>query len=339
MSNRRLHRRLSRPRATDPGGTVRHPGGRQSTRGHTEHPALDPRRRGGRGTADAELVARCASERPGVAAVGHAAGSAARGHGVHASLDRGATDARTTRCCRCAAAPGDRTATLALIVYYRDRYGVRADGVRIVQCETADGTSIFIGLTIAAAPNLAALQARSSAIPLWDTAGRPPTVCRPAARTRLRRGARGGDRGARLFGPEAKARWRTVSDGGMPLRHRLYALQADSGLPEAIDELWAADCRTLDGRRDPGDWRAVAAAVTHRRRAGSPTAPADRSADASGRGPGPAFCRCQFRPVLGRLRLIETARRLVPGRSRRRSKWIAATVRLNSFFEGSSAPR
>ncbi|MFN8067772.1 MAG: type VII secretion protein EccE [Mycolicibacterium insubricum] len=184
------------------------------------------------------------------------------GHGVHAGLDRGATDARTTAVLSVRGGPEATELPLALIAGYRDRYGVRADGVRIVQCETADGTSIFIGLTIAAAPNLAALQARSSAIPLWDTA--------EAAARRLADQLRelGFDavpaveiEVPELLGPEAKARWRTVSDGAAGYVTG-YALQADSGLPEAIDELWAADCTerwTVAEIR--GDGVAVAAAV------------------------------------------------------------------------------
>lgn len=64
---------------------------------------------------------------------------------------------------------------LSLIAGYLNRYGLRADTVRITSRGTradsgAAASDTWIGLTYSAAPNLAALQARSSSIPLQRTA-------------------------------------------------------------------------------------------------------------------------------------------------------------------------
>ncbi|GBE63613.1 type VII secretion protein EccE [Mycobacterium sp. MFM001] len=64
---------------------------------------------------------------------------------------------------------------LPLIARYLDRYGIRADAVRVTSRETGDDNGVpqrdtWIGLTLSAADNLVALRARSSGIPLHKTA-------------------------------------------------------------------------------------------------------------------------------------------------------------------------
>jgi type VII secretion protein EccE len=59
---------------------------------------------------------------------------------------------------------------LRLIAGYLDRYGIRCDKVRITSRDTAGNRTTWIGLTLRAADNLAALRARSPRIPLRDTA-------------------------------------------------------------------------------------------------------------------------------------------------------------------------
>ena len=62
---------------------------------------------------------------------------------------------------------------LPLIAGYLDRYGIRADTIRITSRDNASDArrrETWIGLTVSAADNLAALQARSSRIPLHETA-------------------------------------------------------------------------------------------------------------------------------------------------------------------------
>ncbi len=53
---------------------------------------------------------------------------------------------------------------------YLNRYGLRAHAVRITNRDTDSGRTTWIGLTLDAAENLAALQARSATIPLQETA-------------------------------------------------------------------------------------------------------------------------------------------------------------------------
>ncbi|MEQ6323670.1 type VII secretion system ESX-3 subunit EccE3 [Mycobacterium canetti] len=60
---------------------------------------------------------------------------------------------------------------LTLIARYLDRYGIRADTIRITSRVTASGDCrTWVGLTVVANDNLAALQARSARIPLQETA-------------------------------------------------------------------------------------------------------------------------------------------------------------------------
>ncbi|MDP7722809.1 type VII secretion protein EccE [Mycobacterium sp. TY814] len=60
---------------------------------------------------------------------------------------------------------------LPLIARYLNCYGIRADSIRITSRHNASGaTDTWIGLTVSAVDNLAALQARSARIPLHETA-------------------------------------------------------------------------------------------------------------------------------------------------------------------------
>jgi type VII secretion protein EccE len=59
---------------------------------------------------------------------------------------------------------------LPLIAGYLDRYGIRCDKVRITSHDSKDERITWIGLTLGAADNLAALRARSPQLPLRETA-------------------------------------------------------------------------------------------------------------------------------------------------------------------------
>ncbi|WP_204808529.1 type VII secretion protein EccE [Mycobacterium riyadhense] len=82
------------------------------------------------------------------------------------------TDTRTTALLRVGPPTSDRgVLPLPLIARYLDCYGIRLDKIRITSRATgADEPQTWIGLTVAATDNLAALQARSSRIPLHETA-------------------------------------------------------------------------------------------------------------------------------------------------------------------------
>lgn len=63
---------------------------------------------------------------------------------------------------------GPQILPLSLIARYLHCYGIRADSIRIIS-RTQETTETWIGLTVSAVTNLAALQARSSQIPLQET--------------------------------------------------------------------------------------------------------------------------------------------------------------------------
>lgn len=81
-------------------------------------------------------------------------------------------DTRTTALLRVGPGPSESDALpLPVIAGYLDCYGIRADSIRITNRDTASGRrETWIGLTVSAVDNLAALQARSSRIPLHETA-------------------------------------------------------------------------------------------------------------------------------------------------------------------------
>lgn len=69
---------------------------------------------------------------------------------------------------RVGGAPSD-TLPLSVLGGYVDRYGIRAHKVRVVSRDTGEERTTWIALTVGAADNLAALQARSARLPLRQT--------------------------------------------------------------------------------------------------------------------------------------------------------------------------
>lgn len=82
---------------------------------------------------------------------------------------RDASDARATAALRITASAAGNAVPLPLIASYLNRYGLRADTVRVTSRGGAGTTDTWVGLTYGAAANLAALQARSESIPLQRT--------------------------------------------------------------------------------------------------------------------------------------------------------------------------
>lgn len=93
------------------------------------------------------------------------------GRGNRTAPDAG-SNTRTTSLLRVGPAPsGADRLPLPLIARYLNCYGIRADNIRITSRENASGVrETWIGLTVRAEDNLEALQARSSRIPLHETA-------------------------------------------------------------------------------------------------------------------------------------------------------------------------
>ncbi|WP_077099947.1 type VII secretion protein EccE [Mycobacterium terramassiliense] len=129
---------------------------------------------------------------------------------------------------------------LQLIADYLDRYGVRADKIRITSRDNTSDSSrrqTWVGLTVSAADNLAALQARSSRIPLTETA--------QVAARRLADHLReiGWDAATvapgdvpRLLAPNARETWRGVQRGDSDYI-AAYRVRVDGGLAETLDAI------------------------------------------------------------------------------------------------------
>ncbi|WP_167098058.1 type VII secretion protein EccE [Mycobacterium sp. DL592] len=122
------------------------------------------------------------------------------------------TDARTTVALRLAPGAHDEI-PLSLIAGYLDRYGVRADAVRLTSRDTASGRTTWVTLTLSATANLVALQARSADLPLRETA---ETVLRRLADHLRELGWSVNTTDLDipdLLGPVPQERWRSVQDG------------------------------------------------------------------------------------------------------------------------------
>lgn len=129
---------------------------------------------------------------------------------------------------------------LQLIADYLDRYGIRADKIRITSRDNASDAArrqTWIGLTLSAADNLAALQARSPRIPLTETA--------QVAARRLADHLReiGWDASTvapgdapRLLAPNARETWRGVQRGDADYV-AAYQVRVDDGLAETLDAI------------------------------------------------------------------------------------------------------
>lgn len=136
-------------------------------------------------------------------------------------------------------ADGPDALPLWLIAKYLDRYGIRADAVRVTSRDVVSDSGLrrrqtWIGLTVSAAENLAALQARSPRIPLQMTA--------EVAARRLADELRESGWTAvltvpydvpRVFGSSARETWRGVREGDAGYV-AAYQLSVDADLPETL---------------------------------------------------------------------------------------------------------
>ena len=137
---------------------------------------------------------------------------------------------------------------LGLIARYLDRYGIRADKIRITSRDNASDASrreTWIGLTVSAADNLPALQARSSRIPLHETA--------QVAARRLADHLReigweatpvAPDDVPRLLAPGARESWRGVRRGPSDYI-AAYQVNVDDRLPETLDAIRSYPAREV----------------------------------------------------------------------------------------------
>lgn len=193
------------------------------------------------------------------------------------------TDVRTTALLRVnPPAAGPDRLPLTLVTKYLDCYGIRADAIRVISRDTAPKgetprRETWIGLTISAADNLAALRARSPRIPLHETA--EVAVRRLADHLREHgwtAAVAEPDDIPMLFAPSARETWRGVWEGTAGYV-AAYRITADDELPDTLaaiqsysaQEAWTA--LEIAGA-DRGRTIAVACALRTEKRPGR-TAP------------------------------------------------------------------
>jgi type VII secretion protein EccE len=135
---------------------------------------------------------------------------------------------------------------LPLIAEYLDRYGIRADKIRITNRGNASDASrleTWSAITISAADNLAALQARSARIPLHETA---QVAARRLADHLREIGWEAAivapDDAPRLLAPNARETWRAVQRGASDYV-AAYRVRVDEGLPETLEAIRAHPAR------------------------------------------------------------------------------------------------
>jgi len=161
------------------------------------------------------------------------------------------TDVRTTALLRVTPPLGDADSLpLALIASYAQRYGLRADAIRVTSRDSTSevGTrerETWIGVTLSAADNLAALQARSAQIPLHETA--------EVAARRLADHLRESGWTAAVANPDdvpspfprpAKETWVGVSQGSSNYV-AAYGVKVDTALPNTLAAIWSYPVREV----------------------------------------------------------------------------------------------
>ncbi|QLL09956.1 type VII secretion protein EccE [Mycobacterium vicinigordonae] len=172
------------------------------------------------------------------------------GRGGRAAPDPDA-DVRSTALVRVGAAPSESDVLpLQLIAGYLDCYGIRADSIRITNRDTVSGRrETWVGLTVSAVDNLPALQARSSRIPLHETA--------EVAARRLADHLReiGWDAGtvvpedvpellATQSGKAARETWRSVQQNSSDYI-AAYRVTADSALADTLSKVRSQQAREI----------------------------------------------------------------------------------------------
>ncbi len=215
-------------------------------------------------------------------------------------------DTRTTMVLRIGP-PADESDVLPLelIARYLNCYGIRADTIRITnRTNASDANQTWIGLTVSAAENLAALQARSSRIPLQETA--------QVAARRLADHLREIGWEAGLVGPDdlpglapaGRETWRGTLEGDSNYI-AAYRISVDDGLPDTLAAIRSHPAREI--------WTALEIAA-----AGGPGAPhtvavacalrTDTLPGTAAPLPGMTPQRGNHRPALTALDLLSTQR-------------------------------
>jgi type VII secretion protein EccE len=133
-------------------------------------------------------------------------------------------------------APAGTTVPLHLVAGYVDRFGIRCAKVRVTNLDVSGTRRTWIGMTLAANDNLAALQARSPELPLYDTA----EVVGRRLSDQLRElgfDAAIVDTAEGPFDPSARETWRGMRDDDGYLA--AYAIPVDDGLAARLTHVWS----------------------------------------------------------------------------------------------------
>jgi type VII secretion protein EccE len=229
--------------------------------------------------------------------------------------DRGArlgsgsgTDVRSTALLRVTAPEADPDVLpLPLIASYVERYGLRTDAIRVTSRDSASDTGArqretWIGLTLSAADNLAALKARSPQIPLDKTA--------EVAARRLADHLRESGWAATIVEPEdipgpyprsASETWGWIRHGSTDYV-AAYQVKGDTALPNTLAAIWSYPIRET--------WTAleVAGAGDHQTLAVACALRTDAPPAASGPLPGLISQSGNHRPALAALHPLSTQR-------------------------------
>ncbi|HTZ13123.1 MAG TPA: type VII secretion protein EccE [Mycobacterium sp.] len=137
---------------------------------------------------------------------------------------------------------------LPLIASYADRYGLRADNVRVTSRDFASDSGArqretWIGLTLSAVDNLAALQARSPQIPLHETA---EVAARRLADHLRESGWTAAiaepDDIPELYARSARETWGGIEQGSGDYV-AAYQVKVDTALPNTLAAIWSYPVR------------------------------------------------------------------------------------------------
>ena len=133
---------------------------------------------------------------------------------------------------------GEQRLPLELIVGYLQRYGLVFDKVRVTARDCGGARTTWVGLTLGAADNVAALSARSPRIPLQDTA----EVAARRLADHLRESGwhvTGADTVEPLAAAQAKETWRGIADERGFLA--VYRITVDEALTDTLSAIWSLD--------------------------------------------------------------------------------------------------
>jgi type VII secretion protein EccE len=140
-------------------------------------------------------------------------------------------------------APDGATLPLSVLAGYVLRFGIRASKVRATSVDAAGARTTWVAMTLSAADNLAALQARSPEIPLHDTA---ETVGRRLAGQLREAGLNATivDVARGSLVARGQETWRAVRDDGEPAGYvAAYRIPVDERLGDRLAEVWSLAAR------------------------------------------------------------------------------------------------